>query len=302
MRISEIEFKEKINLNLYQKIDHSLGAIEKFYNETKGKCYISFSGGKDSTVLLHLVKMIYPDIPIVFINTRNEYPETYRFIKTIPNVIWLKPKYTVKQIIEKYGFPLISKEQSQYIHEYRNAKSDSHKNRRIEGNNFVISKKWLPLLEQDFNITHLCCYYLKKKPAKDYEKKTGNLPIIGTMASESNLRKTEYLKYGCNNFDSKKWVSRPLSIWTTDDIWEFIHKFKISYSQVYKDNDTKQTGCMFCGYGCHLKNDNRFEILKQNYPKVLEKYLNLKNNGVTFEEAISIVKGLNNNCQFQIFN
>ena len=77
--------------------------------------YVSFSGGKDSTVLLHIARRLYPDIKAVFVDTGLEYPEIREFVKTFDNVEWLKPKMTFKQVIEKYGYPFISKEVSECV-------------------------------------------------------------------------------------------------------------------------------------------------------------------------------------------
>lgn len=77
--------------------------------------YISFSGGKDSTVLLDIVRETYPNIPAVFVDTGLEYPEIRNFVKTFDNVTWLKPKKNFKQVIENYGYPLISKEVSECV-------------------------------------------------------------------------------------------------------------------------------------------------------------------------------------------
>ena len=74
--------------------------------------YVSFSGGKDSTVLLDIVRKDYPDVKAVFVDTGLEYPEIRSFVKGFENVDWIKPKMNFKQVIEKYGYPFISKEVS----------------------------------------------------------------------------------------------------------------------------------------------------------------------------------------------
>ena len=98
---------------LERKIQVTQTRIIEWYQKNDGKVYISFSGGKDSTVLLDLVRRIYPDVPAVFIDTGLEYPELREFVKTIPNVTWLKPEMNFRKVIETYGYPLISKEVSQ---------------------------------------------------------------------------------------------------------------------------------------------------------------------------------------------
>ena len=77
--------------------------------------YVSFSGGKDSTVLLHIARQIYPNIKAMFVDTGLEYPEIRQFVKTFDNVDWIKPKMNFKQVIEKYGYPFISKEVSECV-------------------------------------------------------------------------------------------------------------------------------------------------------------------------------------------
>ena len=70
----------------------------------------SFSGGKDSTVLLHLVRELYPDVRAVFSNTGLEYPEIQRFVMSFDNVDIVRPKMRFDEVISTYGYPLISKE------------------------------------------------------------------------------------------------------------------------------------------------------------------------------------------------
>ena len=78
--------------------------------------YVSFSGGKDSTVLLDIARQLYPNIKAVFVDTGLEYPEIRLFVKTVSNVDWIRPKLTFRQVIEKYGYPFISKEVSECVY------------------------------------------------------------------------------------------------------------------------------------------------------------------------------------------
>jgi 3'-phosphoadenosine 5'-phosphosulfate sulfotransferase (PAPS reductase)/FAD synthetase len=80
-------------------------------------------------------------------------------------------------------------------------------------------------------------------------------------------------------------ASYPLSIWTETDVWEYIRKFNLPYCSIY-DMRLKRTGCGFCGFGCHIKNDRRFYFLKENKPKIYEYFMQLKNNGISYREAL----------------
>lgn len=214
---------------------------------------------------------MYPNVKAMFCDTGLEYPEIKEFIKTINNVDCAKPKLSFKQILDKYGYPVVSKEQSQYIYQYCTAKSEKTKHTRWYGNKWgqgKISEKWKYLVEAPFKISDKCCDIMKKDPAKRYEKETGLHPIIGTMATESAHRKVNWIKYGCNAFDLKRPTSRPISFWTDEDIWEYINKHNIPYSQIY-DKGYDRTGCMFCMYGCHRDSSpNRFQKMKVTHPKL----------------------------------
>lgn len=82
--------------------------------------YVSFSGGKDSTVLLHLVRQLYPKVEAVFVNTGLEYPEIQKFVKTFENVTILRPSMRFDEVIRKYGYPMISKEVGECVSQGRN--------------------------------------------------------------------------------------------------------------------------------------------------------------------------------------
>ena len=88
-----------------------------------GGAYVSFSGGKDSTVLLDIARKIYPEIPAVFSNTGLEYPEIRRFAKAHNNVEVVQPKMPFNEVISRYGYPLIGKEVAEAIYYARKIRS-----------------------------------------------------------------------------------------------------------------------------------------------------------------------------------
>lgn len=173
--------------------------------------------------------------------------------------------------------------------------------------------KWLCLAP--FMISNKCCDVMKKTPIHEYEKKTGRKGITAQMASESKLRTTTWLLHGCNAFDAKRPISNPMAFWTEQDVLLYIYQNNIPICSVYGDvvKDTeidgqldfenlgifdlgvptlkttgcKRTGCMLCGFGAHLETgEGRFQMLKKTHPKMYELLDVVKNNGVTFREAI----------------
>lgn len=272
MTIDDLHAKQQMSLR--DKIDTSTERIEQWYDHWKGQVYISFSGGKDSTVLRHLVNTVFTEVPFVFVDTGLEYPEIREFVKSCDNVTRVRPKLTFRQVIEKYGYPVISKEQSRFLFEYQTSHSDKLKDIRINGNKWgmgKISKKWKFLIDAPFKISHKCCEKLKKQPIHQYEKETQRHPYLGNNALESSMRTQAYLRFGCNAFDIARPVSTPLAFWNENDIWEYVHQYTIPYSQIY-DMGYDRTGCMFCMFGVHLeKEPNRFQRMSVTHPQ-LHKY------------------------------
>jgi 3'-phosphoadenosine 5'-phosphosulfate sulfotransferase (PAPS reductase)/FAD synthetase len=288
--INKWQYEQRLNLPLEVKIIKTQLKIIQWYEHFEGNVYISFSGGKDSTVLLHLVRSIYKDVEAVFCDTGLEYPEVREHVKSIDNVMWLSPKMNFKEVINKWGYPIISKEISRKIHQFKTQNlSDKYRNCLLNGSEKgtmgMIPKKWQFLLNKDIKISSQCCDEMKKKPFKRYEKKTKKKPISGIMAIESRLRKTNYLNNGCNNFNANKQISNPLSFWTEQDILNYIVKYNLKipsiYGKIYKENDklhltgVQRTGCIFCCYGIHLeKYPNRFQKLEKTHNKLWNYCLN----------------------------
>lgn len=268
------------------KIKKTENRIREWYEYYGGEVYIAFSGGKDSTVLLDIARRLYPDIEAVYTDTGLEYPELREFVKSIDNVTWLRPKENFKKVVQKYGYPVISKEVANKVHyakpgntrwqqlhgEYINPKTGELSTQY----NF---KKYEYLLDADFLISDKCCTIMKKKPSLEYEKETGKHPILGLMAEESHKRKNDYMKTGCNAFNKKRPQSQPMGFWTEQDVLEYLYTKKIPYASVYGDvvfengkyhtTGVRRSGCIWCGFGCHLeKEPNRFQMLKKTHPKL----------------------------------
>ena len=278
------QLRQRQSLSLDMKERFTEKRINNWYDYYNGEVYIAFSGGKDSTVLLHQVRKLYPDVQAVFVDTGLEYPEIRKFVKTVGNVVWIKPKIPFNKVIEKYGYPAVSKKIARHIEDLQNPtdKNVITRNTRLTGYNSQgvycpsqkCSKKWLKFVDSDIRLSGKCCDVMKKQPFKKYNKETGKKPFVGVMACESSMREKNYLKQGCNSFSSKtNPVSMPMAFWLEKDVYEYKEKYGLTFSKAY-DTETS-TGCMFCMFGVHLeKEPNRFQRMKINHPKQYDYCIN----------------------------
>lgn len=296
-KVTSEMLRERQKWSWKQKVDHSLGVIDQFLSRMEGKAFVSFSGGKDSSVLLDLCRIIKPDIKAVFFNTGMEFPDIIRHIMQLKkqgyDIEFINAKKKPAEIWSEYGFPLVSKEQAHKLWYMKNdPESKTAKIGYGENSMHNVSYCFRFLVNETFDCNNKCCDILKKNPSHDYQKRTGLYPIIGTMASESLIRKEQYLKRGgCNSFDGKKIFSTPLSIWNDDDVWAYINDRNLKIADIYSKG-VKRTGCVCCGFGAHLE-QGRFDALYRLYPKIYSNTMEYTNNGVTFREAIRKVLAVN---------
>ena len=273
-KVDKEELRQLQALPLDEKIAIAQKAIREFVEHFGvDGIYISFSGGKDSTVLIHLCRQLYPDLVGLYSDTGLEFPEIRDFVKTFENITIVTPKMHHREMLKKCGYPVVSKEQAEWIYRIRGGTSSAAIQKAFYGYNsdgsptrFKLSEQWKYLLNAPFNIGSGCCKEMKMKPIAEYVRQTKRVPIIGTTASESALRAQKFMQYGFCVLDGKKAQCTPMSIWTDDDVWEYIHRFNLPYCKIY-DMGYDRTGCVFCMFGAHLDPEpNRFQKLQRTHP------------------------------------
>lgn len=238
------------SLPLEAKTRMSDQRIVQWFEYWDAAVYVSFSGGKDSTVLADLCARVCQrygwTLYLLFVNTGLEYPEIQKFVRTFAE--WLRKQYGIEvvldivrpkmrfdEVVKKYGYPVVSKSVS---HAVKVAKRNP--DGKVMQNLFTPENKgrfgcykWKYLIDAEFETSEECCNVMKKAPAKAYAKATGRKPILGTQAAESSIRYSKWLKSGCNAFEGNSPSSQPLAFWTKQDILHYIKKINVPYCPVY---------------------------------------------------------------------
>lgn len=254
-------------LLLYDRLEVIKTTINKYGEEN---FYISFSGGKDSTVVSKLVDMALPEnkIPRVFINTGIEYNAIVKFVKELAEqdnrFVIIKPSKPIKETLEKYGYPFKSKLHAKRVHEYHARNNMSLTIQRyLNGcaKDGSVSRFKCPNIlkyqfdkDYTFNISHLCCEKLKKQPVRKWMEQAGKtIGITGMRREEGGVR----VKLTCILIKNGKAVKfHPLAV--VSDDWEnwFIEKERIQLCELYYEPyNFERTGCKGCPFALHLQDD-----------------------------------------------
>ena len=279
-KISAEQLKEYKELPLPDKIKLSKEIINDFYdNVPSDKIYISSSFGKDSIVLIDLVRGEHPETPIVYINTGVEHPSCVELSHEYDNVIEIKPRKNIERIIDEHGYILpYGKDKTSAVAQVRknihDGKFDTWRMRQIRGEiegNMYDYSKLQKVIFAPFKVSDKCCYWLKDQPIQSFERKTGKQwHYIGMTADESTHRKNSIRQLGFNT----ETQSRPLGHWTTQDILQYILDNNLKLAECYGDIYSnalgqlktrlhQRNGCICCLIGSHVEKPNKFQLLHE---------------------------------------
>ena len=214
-------------------------------------------------------------------------------------------RWTKHEIIQEFGFPVLSKEIAAKIETLANP-TDKNKTVRHaivtgetgayggyqKNSRMKMSQKWLDKFGgyandeegtayqvPNFKVSSKCCYYLKEKPCDEWAKEHNSVPFLGLMASEGGRRAKSLRINGCNYFGESTIRSAPFAIFSRPDLLQLAIDLNAPVPEVYgtierKEDGTlyttkaQRTGCSMCGFGIHLeKRPHRFDLLKERNPK-----------------------------------
>ena len=246
-------------LLLFDRLQVIKDTITKYGEEN---FYLSFSGGKDSTLLSWLIDEALPGnkIPRVFINTGIEYLMIVDFVKELAakddRFVIIQPSKPIKKILEEYGYPFKSKEHSTKLHEWQQGNRDTKSIKKyISGAPFQCPDILLYQFSDNFDlkVSQFCCHKLKKEPAKKWAKENKkSITITGMRREEGGQRTT----LGCILTDKNGKVVKFHPLAVVSDEWEdwLIEKEKIALCPLYlHPYNFKRTGCAGCPFNLHLQ-------------------------------------------------
>lgn len=255
--------EQDFELTLFDRIE-VIKTINKKY-DLENNAYISFSGGKDSTILHYLIDKALPNnkIPRVFINTGIEYNYIVDFVKDLASkddrFIIIKPSIAIKPMLEKYGYPFKSKQHSHNIAIFQNSGITLSIKRYLgiieSSTKFRCPNSLKYQFTSDFKLkcSEKCCYKMKKEPAKKWQKENNkSITLTGMRKAEGGERAS----IGCIVTDKEKKLVKFHPLLVVDDEFEnwFIKKNNIQLCKLYYPPfNFKRTGCRGCPYSLDLQ-------------------------------------------------
>lgn len=263
-------------------------------------------GGLDSITLLMFLRSIGLDIPAVSVSALED--KSIQKVHKELGVIRIAPGKSKKEILQEYGFPVISKKIAGRIELLQNP---TEKNKTVrhaiitgecgeqghfaKNSRMKLPNKWLELFAgyenenegvayqiAPFKVSNKCCLYMKEQPCDHWAKEHNSAPFLGLMASEGGQREESLVEHGCNYFGKTVIRSAPFAPFLRQDLLQLALDLKVPVPEIYgeirRKSDGKlyttkaqRTGCNMCGFGIHLeKRPHRFDRLRERNPKEWE--------------------------------
>lgn len=262
-------------LLLFDRIEAIKTVNDKYDLEHNG--YLSFSGGKDSTIVHYLLDQALPNnkIPRVFIDTGIEYQLIREFVlnlaKDDDRFVILQPTQNIRQMLEKYGYPFKSKQHSHNLYVYQNSGIGLSVKRYLGIIESTTKFRCPKMLEYQFTpeftikCSDNCCRKMKKEPIHKWEKENKrSVAITGMRNSEMGERAS--IK-GCILTDKQGNLTKFHPLIKVDDEWEneFVRKNLIELAKLYlPPYNFKRTGCKGCPFSLDLQ--HQLEIMELYMP------------------------------------
>ena len=209
---------------------------------------VAFSGGKDSLVALHLALQIKPDIPVLFVNTGIEFPESLEYTRQLEekwnlNFHEANAKVNFWNLAEEKGLPVAGRGNTTFMRD--------------------LSDK------AGVKLSNACCHQMKEAPARlFYREHDIEGTVTGLRVSESMMRKLNFADYGALRYSSiyKTLISWPLYAWLDKDIFKYIEKNNLPLNPIYEKGYTR-VGCWPCLQDMFYK-DSRLFTLQEQHPNM----------------------------------
>lgn len=249
-------------------------SINKQY-DLENNAYLSFSGGKDSTVLHYLLDLALPGnkIPRLFINTGIEYEYIVDFVKKLEQkdsrIQIVNSNVNIKKMLEIEGYPFKSKEHSLKLGEWQKgsiAKSNIYYKEMSGKSRYACPKKLLYQYERNFKLrlSDKCCYRLKKDISHKWEKENNkNILLTGMLKEEGGQRSS----INCIVTDKKNNLKKfhPLAVVTKSFENWFIETHNIKLCKLYYPPfNFERTGCKGCPFALDLQ--NQLDVMERLLP------------------------------------
>lgn len=306
-----LAFKQKQLIPYKGKLSYAAVRIRSFISECNQQgldCHVSV-GGLDSITLLCYIRSLGYDesyIPAVSVSALED--KSIQKVHEQLGVIKVAPYKSKIEILNEFGFPVLSKEIAAKIETLANP---TPKNKTVRhaiitgetgeyggfrtGTRMKLSQKWLELFggyenENEgvnyqippFKVSSKCCYYLKEKPVDDWAKEHNSVPFLGLMACEGGRREKSLMINGCNYFGKDTIRSAPFAIFLREDLLQLALDLKVPVPEIYGEikrgfdgklytTKAQRTGCSMCGFGIQLESrPHRFDRLREHNPKEWE--------------------------------